>query len=119
MDAVVNIVAENDSDGNTVIVGKGASETAKDFLEALFPQDLNLVIDYEGVEFRATIDSEYRLLNQTAKLSASMNMPPVSASISISTVTTYDYGDQYAISAPTDADAYTQVDSLDKLYSLD
>lgn len=122
-----SLTLETDADGNTVLVGKGASETSKSVLEGLFAAVaigseglFSMTIDYENVEFRATIDSEYRLLSQTAKMIgyATAGGGDMSTSVQyvIDNTITYEYGDQYALSAPADADAYTEVDSFEKLY---
>ena len=106
---------ETDEKGNTVIVGKGASEEAKAILEELFGGSamIQLLIDYESVELRVTVDGEYRMLDQMVTMDATVGGIPAHWENTI----TYEYGAQYALSAPANPDAYPVADTFMDLFT--
>ena len=59
-----------------------------------------LVSDYQETEVR----NKTMIMNGAGSLSAT-------------TTCTYLYGEQYAVTAPADADSYTEVDSFDQLFT--
>ena len=115
------LTLETDASGNTVIVGKGTTSSAASILESAFASigaagGPTMTIDYNGVECRATLDAQYRLLKQTVKMTSYIETAGIRTTYTIEKVITYEYGNQYVLSAPADASAYTTVGSLAELF---
>ncbi len=101
-----------DASGNVTITGKGAGKEAKAILEETFGQIPGFEIDYDTLEWVLTLDSEYRFISQCAKLSFLGAAGPME----ITSTITYQYGAEYSVTAPEDADSYTEVDSFMDLF---
>ena len=103
------------ADGTVTVTGKGVSAEAQAILEETFGQIPGFTFDYDSLEWNCTLDSEYRFVNQTAFLSYST---VGGVSMTLTSTLTYEYGDQYTVTAPADANAYNEVESFEALYSL-
>ena len=104
-----------DENGNVTITGKGTGAEAQAVLETLFGAMPGFAIDYDSLEWVLTVDSEYRFVSEEVHLDFVVSGG--AGSLSATTTCSYLYGEQYAVTAPTDADSYTEVNSFDQLFT--
>ena len=107
-------ITKND-DGTTTIVGKGFDPSESEIIADIFSgldTLLGLVggsMNYDSMTLILVFDDEYHLISQEYYAESSASS---AVSIEITKTEKFEYGDQFKVEAPKDADSYELVDSL-------
>lgn len=102
-------------DGTVTVSGKSPAEEAKGEVEALFGPTLAMedaTFDYSSLCSELIFDAEGRLIQQSAKMSASSH----AGKLLLQQTESYEYGIPYAVNVPADAATYTAVSSVGDLF---